>query len=452
MVKKFIEYFPAWSIYSRNYFVKDLPIDYIPEIVYAFFNLILNANGNYIIGSGDPWGDLQKIFSASQDVDSSVNSPILQGNFGQFQKLKNQGKKFRLTLGVGGWTWSTNFSKAVSTDQARNDLVQSVIDFFNKYSFFDGIVWDWEYVSDNGVNYGNLGNNTNPKDASNWVIFLTLLRQKLKDNNLSNKSVAMCVTSAIDYLHFPVEQVTPLIDEYHIMTYDFHSGSWGETITAHQTNLKKSSYGKYSVEEAVQMYLNRGVSSQKLLIGVAFYSRGFGNTDGLGKTASGGSPDMSWEAGVCDYKSLPRAGANEFWDEEALAGYSYDSTKKIFNSYDTVQSTIEKCKFVYDKDLLGIICWEASGDFDISNDKSLTKTLHENLILKDPRPPIPITTMISTIISTIIPITSSSTQFYNKDINRRPPSNSVISTTFIIIFVVVLFCLMLFFGLFFFFL
>lgn len=56
--------------------------------------------------------------------------------------------------------------------------------------------------------------------------------------------------------------------------------------------------------------------------------------------------DKSWENGVCDYKTLPRPGSTEYLDDIAKATYSYDPDKRILNSYDSVQSVVEKSKFI----------------------------------------------------------------------------------------------------------
>lgn len=115
------------------------------------------------------------------------------------------------------------------------------------------------------------------------------------------------------------------------------------------------------------------------MIGAALYSRGFANTTGLGQDSHGVVSDMSWEMGVCDYKSLPRPGSIEYWDANAKATYSYDSRKRILNSYDSVESVIEKAKYVWEQGLKGIIVWESSGDFPKDHERNLLKTLHRHL-------------------------------------------------------------------------
>ena len=96
---------------------------------------------------------------------------------------------------------------------------------------------------------------------------------------------------------------------------------------------------------------------------------------------------MSWEAGVCDYSSLPRPGSTEYWDDVAKATFSYDPIKKILNSYESVRSAKEKgfpvifniiVDYVWKHGLKGIIVWESSGDSREEN-KSILKVLGDGL-------------------------------------------------------------------------
>jgi chitinase len=373
--KRSIYYHTNWAGYNRNFQVKDIP-DYVTDIAYAFYNL--DSNGNLI--SGDTWADTDKRYIGTDSVippDTWNNNNGFYGNFGQFKKLIDSGRKLNIQLAIGGWTWSKYFSDSVSTENTRTNFVNNIITLFKKYPIFNGVSLDWEYLSNDGVNYGKTGNIVRKQDFDNFILFLTKLRNELNTNNMSHYNIAFCCIAATDKAKFPVDKLVPLIDEFHVMTYDFHDGAWGETITAHHTNPRKSSHGKWSCEEAADYYISKGVPSIKLYIGGAFYSRGFSNSDGLGKKASGASSDTSWDSGIVDYKDLPKSGAIEYLDPESKAAYSYDPVKKVFNSYDNSESMIEKCKIIYEKNLAGIIIWENSGDD--SNKRTLSKVLKDNL-------------------------------------------------------------------------
>ena len=61
--KKFTLYFTNWGIYARGCPPSKLPIDKIPEISYAFFNV--NADGT--LASGDEWADFNKRFVTADE-------------------------------------------------------------------------------------------------------------------------------------------------------------------------------------------------------------------------------------------------------------------------------------------------------------------------------------------------------------------------------------------------
>ena len=377
--KRAIYYHTNWSCYGRNFQVKDIPIDSVVDIAYSFYNL--SADGT--VFTGDAWADTDKRYTDSTGVlpldswNDTGNS--FYGNFGQFKKLKDAGAKLNIVLAIGGWTWSNNFSPAMSSNTTRTNVVTSILTLFRKYPIFSGVSIDWEYVSNDGINYGNAGNATSPQDCDNFVIFLQQLRSAFNNNGMSNYTIASCTVAAPEKAKFDIEKVHPLLDQLHIMTYDMHDGNWGETKAAFHTNPRKSSCGVYSCEEAADFYLAKGVPSTKLYIGGALYSRGFSNTDGPGKPASGGSPDKSWEDGLVDYKNLPLPGATEYLDPESKAAYSYDPVKRVFNNYDNVESIIEKARIIYEKNLGGIILWENSSDKPINDPRSITTALKNTL-------------------------------------------------------------------------
>ncbi len=389
MTNTFIVYYTNWSIYDRNFQPSEIPSNYIPEIAYSFFNVDKQDN-KWSIVSIDQYADFDKVYTQGQEIN---------GIIGELKKIKNTNKNIKLSLAIGGWSLSKNFSLAMKTEQGRIELIDSIRLFFSKYSFFTGLIIDWEYLSGDGIDHGN-GNNVDINDVNNFNLFLTSFKKIFP-----NITIALC-TSGSNNLYFDPKIIEKNIDEFHLMTYDFHSSSWGETITCHNANPRKSMYGPFSCEEGIDTYINAGVPSNKILIGGAFYSRGFANTDGLGKSASGIVSDMSWEAGVCDYNSLPRSGAVEYFDNEAKACYSYDPVRKIFNSYDNPTSIIEKCKIIKEKNIKGIICWEMSGDYPIDNNRSLIKTLYNNLVNHVPvvNNPVPVVNNPVPVVNNPVPV------------------------------------------------
>jgi chitinase len=162
--------------------------------------------------------------------------------------------------------------------------------------------------------------------------------------------------------------MTPLLDFYNLMAYDYAS-SWG-TEAGHQANINPSSSNPkatpFSTQAALDYYINTGkVPADKMILGMPLYGRAFTNTDGPGAPFQGVG-EGSWENGIFDYKALPREGATEEFDSIANGGvgasWSYDAASRTMVSYDTVPMAEEKSKYIIDNQLGGAMWWEASGD------------------------------------------------------------------------------------------
>ena len=140
-------------------------------------------------------------------------------------------------------------------------------------------------------------------------------------------------------------------------------------MATHQSNLEmEGNITEFATDVAVRYYVGQGVRPHKILIGVPLYGRAFEDTAGLGQPFSGvgaGGPNpagVKQQEGVWWYNTLPRAGAEELWDDTARASYSYDAGTREFITYDNVQSAVNKGHYVIGRGLGGAFYWEARGD------------------------------------------------------------------------------------------
>ena len=107
-----VAYFAAWSIYSRSYFVADIPGDRITHINYAFANI--GSDGRLALG--DAWADVEKAFPGD-----TWDQP-LRGNFNQLIQLKKKYPHLRTLISVGGWVSLVSPSLSLFLDQVTFTL------------------------------------------------------------------------------------------------------------------------------------------------------------------------------------------------------------------------------------------------------------------------------------------------------------------------------------------
>lgn len=172
-----------------------------------------------------------------------------------------------------------------------------------------------------------------------------------------------CPAGPQNYNNMDIRGMDSYLDFWNLMAYDY-AGSWDSTA-GHQANLRHSTVNgqctPFNTEQAVEHYKRQGVHSHKIVIGMPLYGRAFLETDGLGKPYSGVG-EGSWENGVHDFKVLPLPGAEERYDAEAGASYSYDPVKRQLITYDTVEMAVKKAEWIKNEQLGGAMWWESSAD------------------------------------------------------------------------------------------
>lgn len=172
-----------------------------------------------------------------------------------------------------------------------------------------------------------------------------------------------CPAGPQNYNIMDIRVMDQYLDFWNLMAYDY-AGSW-DANAGHQANMKSSpgnaAATPFNTEQAVEHYKKQGVHSSKIVLGMPLYGRSFQNTDGVGKPYSGVG-EGSWENGVFDFKALPLPGAEEKYDHEAKASYSYDTAKRHLITYDTCEMAREKAEWIKKQHLGGGMWWESSGD------------------------------------------------------------------------------------------
>ncbi len=377
-----VMYFTEWSVYDRNYHVHEIPAEKITHINYGFVKIV---DGQVTLF--DNYAAIDKAYPGD-----TWEKETLRGNFNQLQKLKKKHPHLKVLLSVGGWTLSGPFSDVALEEKSRTKFALSAVQLMQKYGF-DGLDIDWEYP----VSGGEAGNKTRKEDKVNYTLLLAELRKQLNTAGEKDKKTYLLTIAApagpSTMQNLELDKVAKICDWVNLMSYDFH-GTW-EKVTNHHAALYPSKLDPVAenkalcVDAAVQAYLKAGVPSEKLVVGVPFYGRGWGGVkvaaDGLHQAAAGPTPKGTWEQGNWDAKDILNnvsKKAKLFRDPDSKAPWLFDEKTGTFITFDDATSLKFKGEYIAEKKLGGVMIWEASGD---TKDHVLLNALREGMKLPAPK-------------------------------------------------------------------
>ncbi|WP_165003743.1 MULTISPECIES: glycosyl hydrolase family 18 protein [unclassified Enterococcus] len=415
-----VMYYGDWSIWGGegNFYPKDIPADQLTHLNFAFLDF-------------DSQGDLQ-FTDKSAAVGASLNQPGVEwdtpsaGILNAIQDLRGKNPNLKIGVSLGGWSKSGDFSEVAANPAKRKHFVENVMKFI-KYTNMDFVDVDWEYPAD--VRQPDMVDNVNdegtpdakPEDKENYITLLQEMRESLdrQGEELGKTyelSVALPSSQGKLNAGIDIPKLFDIVDFANIMTYDLN-GAWGAN-SAHHTAL----YGNpadpnyeegLSVNQTVRFLQDNGAASEKIVIGAAFYTRGWhevakGNNEKLpglyqkaertnqdaDQTPSYGAKnktslklgDGGRAGGVWPYRDISdlidkTAGLKEYWDDTAKAPYMYSETTGEFFTYDNVKSVSYKAEYVKEHELGGIISWMQSQDKETTSSKrdELTNAIKSGL-------------------------------------------------------------------------
>ncbi|MEV4134370.1 glycosyl hydrolase family 18 protein [Dactylosporangium sp. NPDC049742] len=354
--QKVVGYFAEWGVYGRNYHVKNIDTSgsaaKLTHILYAFGN---TTGGQCSIG--DSYADYDKAYTAADSVDGVADTwdQPLRGSFNQLKKLKAKYPHLKVIWSFGGWTWSAGFTQAAANPTAFANSCYNLVNDPRWAGVFDGIDIDWEYPNACGLQC----------DASGPAAFKNVI-SALRAKFGSSKLVTAAITAdgsnggkidAADYAG-----AVGNLDWFMPMTYDYFGAFAAQGPTAPHSPLSCYSgipQAGFCSEAAIAKLKAKGVPSNKLLLGIGFYGRGWtGVTQTApGGTATGGAPG-TYETGIEDYKVLK----NTCPATGTVGGTAYAKCGSNWWSYDTPATIAGKMSYAKQQGLGGSFFWELSGD------------------------------------------------------------------------------------------
>ena len=282
-------------------------------------------------------------------------------NFRKLNLLKKINPDLKILISIGGWGWSGRFSDAVLTEAARAKFAKSSVDIIKKYKL-DGVDIDWEYPA----MPGDSGNVYRPEDKQNFTLMFEAIRKELDVLEKEDGQKKLLTTAVAGWEEFipnsEMGKAQQYLDYVNLMTYDLFSG---DTVVHHAGLYATDRFKtKRSADNGVKAYLKAGVPASKIVLGIPFYGRAFtlakDSKTILGET----SVAKQYIDGYSYIKDslVNKKGYKEYRDEAAKAPYLYNEKTKVFIGYDDEESVREKCKYVLDNKLAGVMFWEYNSD------------------------------------------------------------------------------------------
>lgn len=268
-----------------------------------------------------------------------------------------------ILISVGGWKGSGGFSDAARTPKSRKVFVASAMEFLNKYNL-DGLDLDWEYPGMRGAE-----NKFRKQDKHNFTLLLQELHAQFqKELRTTHKHYYLTIASGAfeEYLaHTEMDKVQKVVDGVNLMTYDVYQAGT-DPVTGPNAPLYTDPADPKgeSADAAVLAFEKAGVPADKLILGIPFYGRMWGEVDE--KNHGLYQPGRATATNYLPYSRIASSmlghGFTRYWDADGAFPYLYNAEDHLFVSYDDPESVQKKCEYVLNHHLGGVMFWSYSDD------------------------------------------------------------------------------------------
>jgi chitinase len=291
------------------------------------------------------------------------------------QALRKQNPGLKIIVSIGGWQ-AEGFSDAALTESSRQAFAQNAVDLIRQYEL-DGVDLDWEYPGQ-----GVAGIKYRAADKENFTLLVKTLREQLdaRRRPAGDRYILTIAGADREYFdHVEMDKLHVYLNWINVMSYDFFNSL--TPTTGHHAGLFQSPYASPTdryADGAVSQYAHAGVPVEKIVLGVAFYGRGFAGVTPVHRGVN--QPYARYE-GDHSYAELAtrfvgKQGFVRYWDTHAQAPFLWNATSRTFITYDDPQSIGIKARYVIDHRLGGMMFWELSQDRDGELLDVITRALH----------------------------------------------------------------------------
>jgi chitinase len=291
-------------------------------------------------------------------------SPRDGENLAALAAVRRQHPQLRILVSVGGWTGSGGFSDMALTAEGRRRFVESVAEFLRRHDL-DGLDVDWEYPGLPGN-----GNTHRPEDKADFTALMADLRAGLDTEGAAHGRRYLLTFAAGAFPDFLAQtemaKVQSSVDFVNLMTYDFREAG-ADPEAGHHANLytHPADPKQLSADRAVRDFLAAGAPPGKLVLGVPFYGRAWGDVQKKGRGLYRPAKPLA-ERIDTSYAGLlaleGQKGWTRAWDGVSQAPFLWNASRRIFISYEDPRSLRLKSRYVRDRHLGGVMFWEYFAD------------------------------------------------------------------------------------------
>jgi chitinase len=286
--------------------------------------------------------------------------------------LREAHPALHLLISIGGWGAAPQYSDIALSAQSRRAFARSCVHYFIEKAGFDGIDLDWEFP----VHGGPPTSRARPADRANATLLLRELRHRLDTVGLTNQRHYYLTIAApagrwqyggayspSDSYDLPA--VAQIVDWFNVMTYDMNNtfspvSGFNTPMYEDPRDPTPPAQRRWNnVDGAVRYYESHGVPADKIVLGMAFYGRGYTGVSaangGLYSKYDGGFAETAWSA--IEARFLTDPSWVRRWSSTARAPWLYNARRSIFLSYDDPRSIAIKAEFVRHERLRGAMFW-----------------------------------------------------------------------------------------------
>jgi len=365
-------YWGAWAFYRPDQGKFDVDnID--PELcTHGFYGFADLSNTTWEIVPVDPWYDL-----APDDCEPGYCN---YDSYRRFTALADSHPNFHPIISVGGWnSGSARYSEMAADPVKKQKFFASVIPFIKKYGFH-GMDFDWEYPGSREGSHPDI-------DKENYSVLMEELAEILHEHNLIFSAALSPGKPTID-IGYDIPRVSAALDIMNVMGYDYHGWFPNHSFTGHNSPLYRRQEedheghpGYYfNVFDTIQHYIDLGAPTNKIVLGMPLYGRGFTLEDkdnnGLYCPAKDGIPKGPYtrQIGIWGFQEIQQAFHGDIkanlpdavgqWtsvvDDCYKAPYAFNGPYWI--GYDDVESISHKVQYANFLNLAGAMVWSADTD------------------------------------------------------------------------------------------